>query len=159
MKEPLLFEWVCYMSECKVGLTPLRMRYATHVEAEVEYVRHKVQRHGLQVVPDWEQRIRALGTNKGGNEMADKIDVRIAILQRGWVMVGEFSKDGSQCFLRNASVVRYWGTTRGLGEIAAGGPTDKTELDPAGEVEFHELTAIALLRCNPEKWHAALKSR
>lgn len=86
-------------------------------------------------------------------------DVRIAVLQRGWVMVGEYSKDGSRCFLRNASVIRYWGTTSGLGEIALGGPTDKTKLDWCGEVEFHELTAVALIRCAAEKWDAYLKPR
>lgn len=90
----------------------------------------------------------------------EKDDVRIVILQRGWVMVGSYSKEGSQCFLRNGSVVRWWGTTRGLGEIAAGGPTEKTKLDPChGQVEFHELTAIAIIRCNPEKWRDALKPR
>jgi hypothetical protein len=83
-------------------------------------------------------------------------DIRIVILQRGWVMVGEYSRDGSQCFLRRASAIRYWGTTRGLGEIALGGPTDKTKLDPCGEVEFHELTAIAVVRCATEKWDAKL---
>ena len=32
--------------------------------------------------------------------------------------------------LTNASVIRYWGTVAGLGEIAADGPTSKTRLDP-----------------------------
>ena len=89
----------------------------------------------------------------------EKEDVRIVILQRGWVMVGNYSKDGEQCFLRNASVLRWWGTTRGLGEIAVGGPTAKTKLDPCGEVEFHVLTTIAIMRCDAEKWHDALKPR
>ncbi len=43
------------------------------------------------------------------------------VLQRGWVMVGEFSKVGSDCSLTNAAVIRYWGTTKGLGEIAENG--------------------------------------
>lgn len=84
--------------------------------------------------------------------------VRIAILQRGWCMVGRFTKKGAQCFLKQASVIRYWGTTRGLGEIAIGGPTDKTKLDPVGEVSFHELTAVALINCDESMWalHFAL---
>lgn len=80
-------------------------------------------------------------------------DIRIVILHRGWVMVGNFLQDGAQCALENASVVRRWGTTKGLGELAAGGPIDgKTVLDRAGRVDFNELTIVATVRCNPEKW-------
>lgn len=82
----------------------------------------------------------------------DPNDVRIVILQRGWVMVGRYSRAGTQCHLRDAAVVRVWGTTRGLGEIASGGPTSTTKLDPVPPVEFHELTVVAAIRCNPEKW-------
>ena len=84
-------------------------------------------------------------------------DIRIVILQRGWVMVGEFSRDGSQCFMRHASVVRRWGTSRGLGEIADGGPTKQTTLDGVPEVQFHELTVIATIRCAEDKWLSYLK--
>jgi hypothetical protein len=80
-----------------------------------------------------------------------KADIRIAILQRGWIMVGRFTQDGERCFLRGASVVRRWGTTRGLGELAANGPLRETVLDPCGEAQFHELTAVALIRCEEEK--------
>lgn len=84
----------------------------------------------------------------------EKADIRIAILQRGWVMVGRFAQDGDRCFLRGASVVRRWGTTRGLGELAANGPLAETKLDACGEVQFHELTAVALIRCAEDKWTA-----
>lgn len=86
-------------------------------------------------------------------------DVRIVVLQRGWVMVGKFSRKGSQCFLDQASVLRRWGTSKGLGEIAAAGPVEgKTVLDPAnGQVEFNELTVIATLKCAEEKWTTHLK--
>lgn len=85
-------------------------------------------------------------------------EIKIAILQRGWVMVGRFGKSGTQCFLENASVIRTWGTTKGIGEIAMNGPIeDKTILDPCGNVEFHELTIVALLECDQSKWKKALK--
>lgn len=87
-----------------------------------------------------------------------KADIRIVILQRGWVMVGRFGQKGSACWLDGASVIRYWGTTRGLGEIAEGGPTEKTKLDPThGRVGFHELTVIATISCAEEKWAAHCK--
>jgi hypothetical protein len=79
--------------------------------------------------------------------------VKIVILQRGWVMVGIFSQINSQCRLDNAAVIRKWGTTKGLGEIANSGPTKDTVLDKTPPVEFHELTVIATIQCRAEKWN------
>lgn len=78
---------------------------------------------------------------------------KIVILQRGWILVGKFERKGSDCKLHNASVIRNWGTTRGLGEIAENGPTDSTKLDPCyGTVEFDYLTVVALIGVNEKKW-------
>ncbi len=86
-------------------------------------------------------------------------DVKIVILQRGWVMVGRFERGGtkvsptSQCRLHTASVIRVWGTKKGLGEIAQNGPTSTTVLDPTGgTVEFDYLTVVAAIACNEAKW-------
>ena len=78
--------------------------------------------------------------------------VRIVILQRGWVKVGRFYQDGHNCRLEECSTIRIWGTTKGLGEIAVGGPTTKTVLDHQPTCYFHELTIIAMLDCEEEKW-------
>lgn len=82
--------------------------------------------------------------------------VRIVILQRGWVMVGYFSQYGTNCKLERASVVRCWGTSRGLGEIAMDGPTATTKLDKCPTVRFHELTVVASIDCAEEKWATKL---
>ena len=79
-------------------------------------------------------------------------DIRIVILQRGWVVVGRFCRMGERCFLQGGSVIRDWGTTRGLGELAESGPTEKTKLDPVPEMEFHDLVAIATIRCEAARW-------
>lgn len=79
-------------------------------------------------------------------------DRKIVILQRGWVMVGTYTKDGDQCRLDDASIIRMWGTTKGLGEIALNGPTSTTVLDPVGTVMFNEMTAVAVLDCVESKW-------
>ena len=82
-----------------------------------------------------------------------KGDLKIIVLQRGWVMVGKLERSGSECKLHNASVIRNWGTTKGLGEIATNGPTSATKLDPCGgEVEFDYLTVVCAISCNEEKW-------
>lgn len=76
----------------------------------------------------------------------------IVILQRGWVMVGDLYLTPEECELKNAKVIRVWGTTKGLGEIALNGPTPKTVLDDCGTVTFHRMTTIAEIQCNQEKW-------
>jgi hypothetical protein len=86
--------------------------------------------------------------------------IKIVILQRGWCMVGRFERDGSECKLYNASVIRKWGTQNGLGEIAANGPTEDTVLDACNNgnapVEFDYLTVVACLPCMEDKWQNKL---
>jgi hypothetical protein len=78
---------------------------------------------------------------------------RIVVLQRGWTMVGVFEKDADTCKLHNASVIRTWGTSNGLGELAEKGPLPDTKLDPCyGIVEFDWLTVVATIAINSDKW-------
>jgi len=79
-------------------------------------------------------------------------DIRIVILQRGWVAVGRYSQTGEHCQLGSAHIIRVWGTTNGLGEIAIGGPTSKTILDKCPSIRFHELTVIATIDCVEAAW-------
>jgi hypothetical protein len=79
-------------------------------------------------------------------------NIQIVILQRGWVMVGRFRQDGQQCTLDNTSVIRTWGTSKGLGQLALEGPTSSTKLDPVGHVEFHELTMVARINTAESLW-------
>lgn len=84
-------------------------------------------------------------------------EIKIVVLQRGWVLVGKFEKDGTNCKLHNASVIRNWGTTKGLGELALGGPTASTKLDPCnGLVEFDILTVVLQISANEGKWKSVL---
>lgn len=77
---------------------------------------------------------------------------KIIIQQRGWVFVGDLYQKGDDCTLKNASNIRIWGTTKGLGEIATGGPTEKTVLDKCPDIHFHYLTMIAAIDVADEKW-------
>lgn len=81
---------------------------------------------------------------------------RIVILQRGWVVVGKFSQDGDECRLTRAAVVRRWGTSKGLGELASKGPLSETVLDSSPDLIFHELTVIAMIECDEAKWENKL---
>ena len=51
-----------------------------------------------------------------------------------------------------AKIIRVWGTTKGLGEIAEGGPTSNTKLDDCPDMRFHKLTVIARMDVNEKKW-------
>ncbi len=78
---------------------------------------------------------------------------QIVILQRGWVVIGDFSlsKDG-ECQLFDAAIIRVWGTTKGLGEIAEAGPTSSTKLDRSPDLRFHPMTVIARMDVNEANW-------
>lgn len=93
---------------------------------------------------------------KKKHKIVDDGSVRICVLQRGWVVVGKFTQRGSECRLTNASVVRTWGTTKGLGEIAQEGPTSKTVLDKTPDVVFHELVGVFQIICKADKWEKHL---
>jgi hypothetical protein len=58
--------------------------------------------------------------------------------------------------MTDASVVRVWGTSRGLGQIAEGGPSRDTILDRIGKLEFDYLTVVFALDCVQDKWESEL---
>jgi hypothetical protein len=90
-------------------------------------------------------------------EKPENPDIRIVILQRGWNMVGRFEREGADCKLHDASVIRCWGTEKGLGQIAKNGPTSKTILDKThGVVEFDYLTVVSTIACEGKEWLNAI---
>ncbi len=79
---------------------------------------------------------------------------QIVVLDRGFVYVGDVTIDGDWCLISNAQNVRRWGTSKGLGELAASGPLKATVLDPAGTVRAPMRALIAMLACEAGKWTA-----
>lgn len=92
---------------------------------------------------------------KGSNEPTNS-NIKIVILQRGWVFIGRFSEKGDMCYLDNAYTIRTWGTSKGLGELALEGKKTSTKLDKAGRVEFHRLTTVATMNCAEDVWNSEL---
>jgi hypothetical protein len=83
-------------------------------------------------------------------------EIKIVILQRGWIYVGRFERSGNDCKLHNAYNVRSWGTTKGLPELV-NGVTPSTKLDKCeGVVEFDWLTVIHTITVNQSKWTGLL---
>lgn len=70
----------------------------------------------------------------------------IVIGNRGNVVVGDLTQEGDMLHLTNASVIRRWGTTDGLGQLAMEGATDKTVLDKCGDFSCHLLTTCGLIK-------------
>jgi len=68
---------------------------------------------------------------------------RIVVADRGWVFVGdcEDHEDGTVT-IRNTQNIRYWGTTRGLGELVNGPINGKTKHDPYGTVRCTPIVQI-----------------
>ena len=71
----------------------------------------------------------------------------IAVLDRGFVYVGQIKREGYFVLIENARNIRVWGTTNGLGELR-NGPLKDTKLDVCGTVKvpFHALQH--LITCN-----------
>ncbi len=70
---------------------------------------------------------------------------QIVVADKGFVFVGsvEDHTDGSVT-IRNCRNIRYWGTTKGLGELAVG-PTSKTIVDAYGTVKLTPILRIAVV--------------
>ncbi|MBK6571787.1 MAG: hypothetical protein KA251_09630 [Saprospiraceae bacterium] len=79
-------------------------------------------------------------------------DIKIVVLQRGWVYIGRFERTGNDCKLHNSYCIRTWGTTKGLQELV-NGATSATKLDKCeGVVEFDWLTVVHTITVNKESW-------
>lgn len=100
--------------------------------------------------------------NVDGVEYVKKSDVKtssgkptklqIVILQRGWVIIGEYREEKDEFVCENSKVIRVWGTTRGLGELALEGAKLNTKLDECGTVRSLKTTIVARLDVDETKW-------
>ncbi len=85
--------------------------------------------------------------------------LQVIVAERGWVFVGDCTRDGDQLVITNARNVRRWGTTSGLGQLAKDGPQSETQLDDYGTVRIHVLAVVAAIECDPKAWAPKAKKR
>lgn len=78
----------------------------------------------------------------------------IIVADRGYVYVGKVRMDDSFALMDEASNIRYWGTERGLGQLALEGPTDKTKLDKVGSLRIPVRAIISVIDTEVSKWPA-----
>lgn len=89
--------------------------------------------------------MRSKSTTTLGKRKTKSLPKRIFVLHRGWVVIGRVAKTTStEILITDASVIRRWGTTRGLGEIAATGPTSQTILDPCPPIRVHPSLGVIM---------------
>ncbi len=84
-----------------------------------------------------------------------KNPIKICILQRGWVVIGRFSKDEGGNFTIESPcyVIRKWGTTGGLGQLAAEGPLAETKLDKTPEITGFRDSVIFTIAVDDDRWN------
>lgn len=71
----------------------------------------------------------------------------IIVITNGFVLIGDVTVAESTYIVKEASVIRRWGTTKGLGQIALKGPTSNTVLDPCGTVEVEKHATLMRIQC------------
>ncbi len=87
----------------------------------------------------------ALTPNEIYNRLAPDDRPVIAVLQWGHVAVGIYTQKGDIAMLEKASIIRRWGTTDGLGDLAIKGPLENTKLDKCPEITFHIREAVMIM--------------
>lgn len=78
--------------------------------------------------------------------------LQIVILQRGWNIIGRYREEKDEFICEDSKVLRCWGTTKGIGQLALEGPTDQTKLDETGTVRSLKTTVIARIDVDEDKW-------
>jgi hypothetical protein len=78
---------------------------------------------------------------------------QIIVVKLGWVLVGRVvAESPSSLTITHAHVVRVWGTTKGLGELAEKGPLKQTILEPTGHVVIQLDAVLFRIDCEDKSW-------
>ena len=80
-----------------------------------------------------------------------KHGIQIVVLDRGFVYVGDVTIDADFVYIENASNIRVWGTSKGLGELVDG-PLPTTKLDKVGSVKANRRALIYLIAVKATAW-------
>jgi len=78
--------------------------------------------------------------------------VQILVLNRGWIVVGNVSESVNKTIIQNAAVIRKWGTTKGLGELAIKGKLPDTILDACPDITVDTANVVLVMNCEQSKW-------
>ena len=89
--------------------------------------------------------------------------IRIVIVQAGWVFVGRYSVEGGEAVIRDGYNLRRWGTDegahRGLGRLAENGPERATQMDRVTTIRLPYHAVIGTMDCVASRWEELCKPR
>lgn len=80
--------------------------------------------------------------------------LQIVVLPYGHVVIGQVSRTGDEVVISAARIIRRWGTSRGLAQLANDGPQIGMALEDPCDVEVHRLAIVMAYRCDPQKWRS-----
>jgi hypothetical protein len=78
--------------------------------------------------------------------------IQILVLNRGWNVIGNVREKDGKTYITNASIIRRWGTTQGLGELAIKGKLPETILDKCLDISLDTANVIFCMNCDQSKW-------
>lgn len=78
-------------------------------------------------------------------------NIKIIVADRSYVYVGIVEETTDFVKLTNAKNIRYWGTTKGLGELV-NGPLSNTKLDVVGSVKIPNRAIISIIDVDQKAW-------
>ena len=78
-------------------------------------------------------------------------EIKIVVLDRGFVYVGRYSEDGDKITISDARCLVRWGTTKHLGELA-NGPLANTKLGDPCTVRARISQVIHTIEVNQNDW-------
>lgn len=81
--------------------------------------------------------------------MKTNVKTHIVVAEAGWVYVGQIEISGGFVSISNASNIRVWGTTAGLGQLALNGKQKDTVLDYYGFVRIPRRAVMGIIDCKP----------
>ena len=91
---------------------------------------------------------------------------KLLVISHGFILSGQTAPYGSTAgqvsqkniIVDGCAIVRSWGTDKGLGQIAYGGPTKNTVLDPQPRTVVNRKKWIYAIDCNEDAWKKACES-
>ena len=84
-------------------------------------------------------------------------NIKIVVLDRGFVYVGDVHYEGPTgdpdwIVITNASNIRYWSGTEGLGRVALKGPNSSDKIDKVGTVRAPLRSLIHIIDTEAKLW-------
>ena len=79
-------------------------------------------------------------------------ELLIVVIEGRWNLIGRCQTVDGHMVITDAHVIRYWGTTKGLGELATSGPTSKTILDPTPTVRVPLAKVLLTIDVTTSRW-------